>query len=94
LCRRISGRLGHSIEQRGEPSAEPAAGVGELDSAAGPNEERSAEPLFEIADMPADSSVGDEELGGRHREAFEPGGGLERFQRIERGQAAGHRGHV
>ena len=35
--------------------------------------------------MPADRGVGDEKLGSGIREAFQPGGGLESLERIERG---------
>ena len=38
--------------------------------------------------MAADGGMGDEELGGRIREAFQPGGGLEGLERIQRWQTA------
>ncbi len=63
------------------------AALGQLDAAPGAHEQLDAEPRLEIADVAADGGMRHVQLRRGQREAHVAGGGFERFQRVERGQA-------
>jgi hypothetical protein len=60
-----------------------------LDAAAGAQEQLRAQPVLQIADMAADSGMGDEKLSRRLGEAPMPGGGLKGLEGIQRWKSAG-----
>ncbi len=87
--RGLAGCLGHCVEQGCQLAAKPAPCLGQLHTAPGAQKKLGAEPLLEIADVPADGGMGNEKLARRLGETFMPGGSFEGFECIQRWQAAG-----
>ncbi|MNS85186.1 hypothetical protein D3C72_1190440 [compost metagenome] len=65
---------------------------GQLQPAPYPGEQRHAEPLLQQGHLPADGALGEREFVGGTGEAAQPGGGLEREQRVQVGDVLSHGG--
>ncbi len=68
----------------------PRPGFAQHHPSSGAMEEFHAQPLFQLADVPAHRGMGDEKLNRCAGETLMPGGGFEGAQSVERWQAARH----
>ena len=85
--KRIDG-FGQPVETVGQSGQQQPAPFGQCDGSVTAFEQRLLEVTFERLDLVADRGRGHVQFGGGIGEAFEPPGGLERAQRIQRRQAA------